>query len=81
MFTNNSLNKIEKCVIMAGARVKGGTKMDIMVYAGGGAWNFIARAEDLRSAKMVATAIANYYKTACEVHRSGTTLFLVGSTE
>ena len=55
--------------------------MDIMVYAGGGAWNFIARAEDLRSAKMVATAIANYYKTACEVHRSGTTLFLVGSTE
>ena len=54
--------------------------MDIMVYSGGGAWYFIARAEDLRAAKMIATAIANYYKTACEVHCKGTTLYLVGTT-
>lgn len=55
--------------------------MDIMIYSGGGAWDFIARAEDLRSAKMIATAIANYYKTACQVHRSGSILYLVGTTE
>lgn len=55
--------------------------MDIMIYTGGGAWDFIARAEDLSYAKMIATAIANYYKTACEVHRSGTTLYLVGTTK
>lgn len=54
--------------------------MDIMLYSGG-AWVYVARSEDLRSAKMVATAIANFYKTACQVHRAGTTLYLVGATE
>lgn len=54
--------------------------MDIMLYSGG-AWVYVARSEDLRSAKMVATAIANFYKTACQVHRSGTTLYFVGATE
>ena len=54
--------------------------MDIMVLNSGN-WIYLASTDDIRSAKMVATAIANFYKTACQVHRSGATLYIVGATE
>lgn len=54
--------------------------MDIMVFNSGN-WIYLASTDDIRSAKMIATAIANYFKTACEIHRAGKTLYLVGATE